>query len=405
MDIHLVTRDSALLETLAQSMRAADRRVATAICRPQNQALAPILENISHGTLLLESDEWRENEDGKALGALTQRHPRLNVVLLSHDTSKDHLLSAMRAGVREVLSCPPSLPELSATLLRFSNDQKENAASSEHAPRPGQLIAFMGCKGGIGATFLSTSMAHMVASEFDRPCIFIDMDLQYGDAAFYLGNTEHPHTVSDLAGQIERLDALLLASCMYSAAPGLRVLAAPEGIEKALAIHARHIAQVLTLARHESSLVVVDLPRSMDAASLKALDMATAIYLVVDSSMAALRDAKRLLKLFQSLGYGSEKLRLIVNKVSSSRGMDQKNLEATLGVRITHTVPAQFEEVQQCIDLGQAIGQLHPHSPVAIALRQATADLLQVAMPQSPSWLSQWFNRFSSMKTFNTAGA
>lgn len=405
MDIHLITSSPQLLAELEKSAQALALHVSTALCRHGSQPLAPLLEKISQGIVLLESEAPQESDDWNALNNLTRRHPQLNVILMSHDASKEHLLSAMRAGVREVMACPPDTAALDASLMRFSEHQDEIRPAAAPSPTRGRLIAFMACKGGAGSTFLSTSMAHMVASEFHRPCAFIDMDFQYGDASFYLGSFEHPNTIADLATQTDRLDPLLMASCMYPVTSDLQVMASPEDIEKALTLRADQIEEVLKMACTEHRLVVVDLPRNMDALSLKALDMATDICLVMDSTMAALRDAQRLLKLFRALGYPAEKLRLFINKAPRDQGIDHKAVEATLGMPVRHHVPDQAEVVNECINLGQAIGQRHPLNPVAVALRKATSELLQVPLPAHQGWISRWFGRPSGTRSFTTAGA
>lgn len=405
MNIHLITSSRQLLAELEKNAQALALHVSTTICRHDKQPLAPLLEKISQGIVLLESEVPQESEDWHALSRLTRRHPQLNVILMSHDVSKEHLLSAMRAGVREVMACPPDTAALDVSLRRFSENPDAIRPAAAPARTRGRLIAFMACKGGAGSTFLSTSMAHMMASEFHHPCAFIDMDFQYGDASFYLGSFEHPNTVADLATQTERLDPLLMASCMYPVASDLQILVAPDDIDKALTLQAGQIEAVLKMACTEHHLVVVDLPRSMDALSLKALDMADEICLVMDSTMAALRDAQRLLKLFQALGYASEKLRLFINKEPRDQGIDHKTVEASLGIPVRHSVPDQAEVVNECINLGQAIGQRHPLNPVAVALRKATGELLQVPIPAHQGWISRWFGRPSGMRSFTTAGA
>jgi pilus assembly protein CpaE len=405
MDIHLITQESALLNALVKTAEAASMPVSNAICRQPQQALAPLLEKLTQGALFLDSQALRDSSDWNALASLTRRSPRLNVVLLSNDAQQEHLLRAMRAGVREVLQSPPSTAELKATWQRFTDHRVEAGPSRAPVLAQAKMVAFVACKGGAGATFLSTSMAHMLAHEFRQPCTFIDMDFQYGDASFYLGSMAHPNTVADLAGQTERLDSSLFASCLYSAAPGLQVLAAPNDVGSALSIHARQMAEVLAMARTAKDWVLVDLPRSMDATSLKALDMADVVFMVLDSTIASLRNAKRLLQLFQSLGYSTEKLQFILNKDQQAHGVDHSSMETSLGVKIKHTVPTQFEQVNQCIAWGQPIGQLHPHSPVTHALRKITAQLLQVPPPEPQGWLSRWLSRTSFTKPLSATGA
>jgi pilus assembly protein CpaE len=403
MDIHVITSDPQLLSALKQQIEALppiqNGQLATAICRSHQQPLAStvaaLVAPIDDGLLLLETDEQAPETEWQDLASLTALHPRLNVVLMSRDAHKEQLLSAMRAGVREVIPCPPDDNTLQATLQRWTDPQgKAPRSSTVQTRQRGQLIAFMACKGGAGSTFLATSLAHMLATEFERPGAFIDLDLLYGDASFYLGQTAHPNTVADLATPAERLDSLLLASCMYTVTPGLQMLSAPPDIATSTALQAHHIEKVLTLACMEHPLVVMDLPRNLEPRCIAALTMADVVYLVMDSSMAALRDAQRCLQFMQTCGCDSSKIRLILNKHASDTHMDPQTVQGALGMRVRHQIPQQNDAVNECINLGQAMGQVHPHSPVAVALRQVAVDLLALPAPSTASRLTPWLRRW-----------
>lgn len=403
MDIHVITSDIHLLSALEAQIRTLppgqNWQLATALCRAPQQSLAATVAALQalpkDGLLLLESDGQTPGTDWQDLTRLSAQHPRLNVVLMSHDAHKEQLLLAMRAGVREVIPCPPDAATLQAALERWSDPQGDAPRSKPVSTRQrGQLVAFMACKGGTGSTFLATSLAHMLATEYEQPCALIDLDLLYGDASFYLGQTTHPNTVADLATPADRLDPLLLASCMYTVTPGLQILSAPPDMASAAPLQPHHIEQVLTLACTEHPLVVIDLPRSLEPRSMTALAMADVVYLVMDSSMASLRDAQRCLNFMQTRGCERSKIRLVSNKHSREDPMAPQTVQAALGMQVRHQIPQHTEAVNECINLGQALGQVHPHSPVAVALRQWAADLLALPAPTALRWLSPWLGRW-----------
>lgn len=265
--------------------------------------------------------------------------------------------------------------------------------ASPATPHSGQLIAFMACKGGAGASFLATSLAHLLATEFDKPCALIDLDVRYGDASFYLGQTAQPNTIADLITPAHRLDPLLLASCMYTVAPGLQMLSAPPDMAASKPLQPEHTQHILTLACSAHPLVLVDLPRSLEPHGLAALAMADVVYLVMDNTMAALRDAQRCLQYLQTCGTDTRKVRLLINKHTHESTLPSPTVHSALGIPVRHRIPLHNEAVQESINLGQALAQVHPHSPVAEALRQLAADLLQMPAPQSSSWLSRWLGR------------
>lgn len=395
MNTVLIVHNTALLELLTPCVQAAGLHLGSALGRkkdlPLTAQLEPLMADLNPGVLVLESAPAQAQTDLQALDALTLRCPQLNVVLLSEDSSKEHLQRAMRAGVREVLPLPAEPAELTRILARFAQQHHAAQPGSAAMQPSGAMVAFIACKGGAGASFLSTQMAQVIASEFQRECRFIDMDLQRGDASFYLGSAKNKHTIAELTGQIGRLDAQLLDSCMSAIAPGLQLLAAPGDMESALAINAPQTAQILSLAQSRQGVLVVDLPCCVDAITLKVLDMANTVYLVAGSDMPLVRDAQRLARLLGSLAYPQDKVKLIVNRHATEHGMALKDIEKVVGLKVSHTVPEHASAVRESIHLGQPLHQLHPRSPVTQALRQIAADLLGQPLRPPTGWLTRWF--------------
>ena len=299
----------------------------------------------------------------------------------------------MRSGVREVVLAAHQQSDLVEALQRVQLHTNKQAESGDGFSRRGQMVAFMSCKGGCGATFLATNMAYQMADEFKRRCAFIDLDLQYGDASFYMSQAESQNNISDLTQQIDRLDAQLLNSCMQNIRPNLSLLAAPEDPGVGLAITASQLEQALLLAVRTHEFVILDLDSTIDALTLKALDMADRVYLVMESSMPAIRNAKRLTKLFRSLGYGDEKLRLIVNKYDDDVVMDLPDIEKAVGLKVHCTVPNQLQAVTESLNLGKPMDAIHPQNGVLKALRKITSGLLNTPSPKATGWLDRWMGK------------
>jgi pilus assembly protein CpaE len=65
-----------------------------------------------------------------------------------------------------------------------------------------------------------------------------------------------------------------------------------------------HIDAIPQLARRQYDFVVLDVGRSLDAVSIRALDHADMIFPVLQTTLPYIRDSKRLLNVFRSLEYG-----------------------------------------------------------------------------------------------------
>ena len=418
MSLHVIASNDTLLTTLRSSLQKNALPLASAVLRtPGSNLLASLqaLDDAPPGTIVLldspVSFENTTNDDLVVLDGWLRQRPQLNVLLLSEDNSKALLTRAMRAGVREVLPLPPDPAELAQTLMRWRERAAAQAmpsnamsttgptASSTAPPaptpptRPGRLVAFMGCKGGNGTSFVAANMAHIMASEFDKKCAFVDLDLQCGDASFYLGSGANKHSLSDLTRQIDRLDEQLLASCLHAVTPRLNLLAAPHSLENAMAINPQDIEKVLTLVRSLHEHVVVDLPRNLNALTLKVLDMADVVYIVMQSQTQDVRDAQRLVNTMRDLGLNETKLRLLVNRYKPRGWVSLTELEKAVGLKVQQSIPSGPQWVDESLHTGQPLSEVNDHNAVIHALREATGALLERAPHKKHNWMQRWIGQ------------
>ncbi len=259
--------------------------------------------------------------------------------------------------------------------------------------RPGRLVAFMGCKGGNGTSFVAANMAHIMATEFGKKCAFVDLDLQCGDASFYLSSGANKHSLSDLTRQIDRLDAQLLASCMHAVNPKLNLLAAPHSLENAMAISAQDIEKVINLVRSVHEHVVVDLPRILNTLTLKVLDMADVVYIVMQSQTPDVRDAQRLVNTMRALGLQEAKLRLLVNRYKPRGWVSLSELESAVGLKVQQSIPSGPEWVDESLHIGQPLSAVNDHNAVIHALREATGVLLESTPLKNRHWMQRWIGQ------------
>ena len=414
MSIHVIASNETLLATLRSSLQQNAMPVDSARLRTPDSSLLTSLQALDDappGTIVLMDSPISlgstANDDLVVLDGWLRQRPHLNVLLLSEDNSKALLTRAMRAGVREVLAMPPDTADLTQTLQRWNeralvqadalraplNQETTGSAGAPAAPtapeRPGRLVAFMGCKGGNGTSFVAANMAHIMANEFGKKCAFVDLDLQCGDASFYLGSGANKHSLGDLTRQIDRLDVQLLASCLHPVTPRLNLLAAPHSLENVMAISPQDIEKVLTLVRSQHEHVVVDLPRNLNALTLKVLDMADVVYIVMQSQTPDVRDAQRLVNMMQALGLNETKLRLLVNRYKPRGWVSLPELEKAVGLKVQQSIPSGPEWVDESLHIGQPLSVVNDHNAVIHALREATGALLESAPHKHRHWMQR----------------
>jgi pilus assembly protein CpaE len=309
-----------------------------------------------------------------AIAELTTQHPRVAVVLLCAGCSPEFLLSAMRAGVREVLPSPVAPAELQAAVTRICGKLRGTQARDK-----GKVLAFIPCKGGSGATFLATSLGCQLAET--GSVLLVDLNLQFGDALSFVHDGRPPSTLADVARSITRLDASFLAASTVKVAPNFSILAAPDDHAEAVEIAPAHVEAVLALAAQHYEFVLLDIGRPISALSIKALDRANTIYPVMQASLPSIRNAKKMLAIFKSLDYGLDKVELVVNRFERKGAIGVAEIERALGKYTIHTLPNSYKPVTAAIDHGEPLMASSPSSPVLRNLA-GLADTLR-ARPQA----------------------
>jgi pilus assembly protein CpaE len=321
-----------------------------------------------------------------AIGRLALTNQDVDTIVISSEQSPAFLLKAMQAGVREVLPPPVNGPALQAAVQRLARKRVPVAAAKQ-----GEVLAFISCKGGSGASFLAANLAHVLSARDERTVALLDFDLQFGDTLLMVSDQRAGSDVAEVARNIGRLDADLLRSAMVQVSDTLAVLPAPDELSQALEVKAAHVEAIIKQARQMFDFVVLDVGRSIDAVSLQALDLANRIFPVLQLSVPQVRDAKRLRTLFRSLEYPVHKIHWLVNRYQKAGDISLDSLEQTLGSKDLTTVPNHFAGVSASINQGVPIEKLARNNPVARALLDLAQTIAPIESAKKDGWLSSLF--------------
>ena len=316
---------------------------------------------------------------------VTTHHPKIAVILLCATLTPEFLISAMRAGVREVLPSPVTTDALEAAVNRIATK-----LTGGHGKRGGKILAFIPCKGGSGATFLATNLAYQLAET--KSVLLVDLNLQFGDALSFVHDGKPASTLADVAHGISRLDASFLAASTVKITPNYSILAAPEDLSKAMEIKPEHIDAILSLALTQYDFVLLDISRSLDALTIKALDRAYRIFPVLQAGLPSLRNAHKLLAAFKSLGYPADKIEFVVNRFEKSSDINLDDIQRTLGTPNLRTVPNSYKEVSTSINHGNALAEDGRSSALTKSLAEFAVSL-SPKTEESRSLLGRLFRR------------
>lgn len=329
--------------------------------------------------------------DFQALETLAAAHPEIDYVLIGTELTSELLMRAMRAGVREVLPAPASGEDLLAAAQRMARKRPATAAAATPPEARGEVLAFVSCKGGSGATFTAANLAHVLAAGGQRRVALIDMNLQFGDALLFVSSEQAGSNVADVARNIQRLDPDLLLAAMVAVSPGLHVLAAPDDPAQASDVLPEHVQAIIAMARTMFDIIVIDSGRSLSAVTLQALDLADHVYAVLQLTLPFIRDGKRLRDVFRSLGYPAQKIHWVVNRYEKSSQITLDDLKSTLAITELITLPNQYDVVAASVNQGVPVATVAAGSAITRALREWALRIAPQAEKPRTGWLSGLF--------------
>jgi pilus assembly protein CpaE len=285
-------------------------------------------------------------EDGQipsALAQLKRQHPLTGVLLVASQLDPTLLLEAMRSGVNEFVTAPVTVTELQGAIKRLMG----NFATSTR----GEIYAFVGAKGGVGATTVAVNTATSLAKLHADSTLLVDLNAACGDAAVFLGS-EPRFSVMDALENVGRLDAAFFKGLVVRTKGGLDLLgAAARPVSRNF--EPTRIRTLLDFVSQTYQYTVLDVPRS-DSAALDSLELATKIVVVVNQELATVRNASRMVATLKQR-YGQGRLGMVLARTDRRAEIGLDDVERTVGLEIGHTIPSDYRLALQAMNKGRPV--------------------------------------------------
>ncbi|MCM3417812.1 CpaE family protein [Sphingopyxis alaskensis] len=308
------------------------------------------------------------------LTTLRAQRPTLPLIVAMRGADLATTRALIRQGVDDVIALPLDRTEFSDAV---NGILAKAIRIAEKGEKLAPVVAVAQSVGGIGATTVATHLAHHLGERSGaRGTCLIDLDLQFGNAASYLG-ANPSLTMDDLLAAGQRVDGQLLRTVAAPGGDRVAVIAAPERIAPLETVDTDQLLRVLDVARREYDHVVLDLPGNWANWTLSAIDKADIILLVVDLSVGSLRQARRRLTLFEETGIDPARIRIVANRV-------EKRLFRTIGVReaadtlhypVMATISSDYPVVQSAHDQGVLVSNIARRNRVAVDLAALAAGI------------------------------
>jgi pilus assembly protein CpaE len=276
----------------------------------------------------------------RALTLVKRQCPDTGLLIVASSLDPALMLDAMRAGVTECVT-DLSQGELEGAMERL--------LAQRTAPVSGDVIAFVGAKGGVGTTTAAVNVATALAKH--GPTLVLDMHLAGGDAALYLG-TDSKFSVLDAIENTHRLDSAYFRGLLARTKGGPDLLASADRAV-GMAVDAPRVRTLIDFAARHYRYTVLDVPRS-DAAVLDSLESATAIVIVANQELATVRGAGRLATTLRQR-YGKDRVSVVLSRSDRQAEIGLDDLERAVGGPVRATFPSDYRLAVKALNRGQPI--------------------------------------------------
>jgi pilus assembly protein CpaE len=344
----------------------------------------------STNILILDAEKITAS-DLSSIRAFTHDNPNPAVIFASGERDNQQIVQLMRAGVSEVISWPIASAELLEAIERLRTRRYIN--TTYHAR--GKILAFLSSKGGAGATFIASNLGYSLANSMQKKVLLIDLHIQFGDAAIYMSEIPGESSLADIISQTG-LDSSVIASATMQISDNYFLLQAPESPEKASGITPQHIDNLLSIAIQDYDYVIMDLPRVIDAISMKVLDRSDKIYLVLQPIIPYIRAASKILRLFSLLGYESNKISVISTREDGDKAIAKSEIEAAIQKPIDWEFKNDFINCMESSNSGIPIEKLEPNCSFSKTLTNLASYISGASSASSQKNSKSFFSKFFS---------
>jgi pilus assembly protein CpaE len=280
------------------------------------------------------------------------------------------------AGANDYLVKPPTREALANVL------KKGSAGGKAADGGLGQVIVFIGSRGGVGTTTAAVACAWVLAEDRDEKIALVDLDLHFGTVALKL-DTDPGSALYEALEQPSRIDSLFIDRAMVKVADNLRVLAAEASATQHLPIESGAIDTLLYELRRKFARIVVDLPRGATPLQRAVFAAASHVVVVCERSLAGLRDTIRLQTLVREQ---APQVRLWLVEAGATGGrtlIGKGEFEKGVGKALDASFSYDPKSAGAAANSGQPLPIAAPRSPVVRELRGLASTLAGPA-PTTP---------------------
>lgn len=284
--------------------------------------------------------------------------PDTKVIIIGAANDISLYRELIKRGVSEYLVPPMSPLHLIRTVSGLYLDPE--------APFSGKTVAFIGAKGGVGASTIAHNTAWCISENAQSDCVLVDMDLSFGTAGLDF-NQDPAQTLGDALADPERLDEALLDRLLVRCTDRLSLFSAPATLDKDWDFGPEAYETVLDTVRRQAPFIALDLPHTWSPWVRQTILTSDQVVVTVTPDLASLRNAKNLFDLVHASRPNDDPPKVVVNMAGIAKRPEipVKDFADALGVQPVLVLPFEPQLFGKAANDGQMIAEVEPKSKAA----------------------------------------
>jgi pilus assembly protein CpaE len=319
--------------------------------------------------------------------------PTTKVVVIGHYNDVTLYRELIKAGVSEYMVAPISVADTIAVISGIFVDP-------EAAPI-GKSIAFIGAKGGVGASTIAHNSAWSISTLFQNEVLIADLDLPFGTANINF-DQDPAQGIAEAVFAPERMDETYLDRLLAQCAEKLSLLAAPSTLDRVYDFDANAFADVIDVAQRSAPYVVLDVPHVWNGWTRTTLSRADEIVIVATPELANLRNTKNLIDALKKMRPNDFEPRLVLNQVGVPKRPEIKPADfyEPLGLDPVATIPFDPMVFGNAANNGRMLGEADANHPTVKIINDMVHILTGRAEARKPkkAGLQSVLSKFSRNK-------
>lgn len=306
---------------------------------------------------------------GATLDVVRQALPltKAPVMVMGPAADAQQILRYLQGGAREFLDEAQLQTNLESALekLRLSGEGRQGT---------GVVVGVVSPTPGSGVTTVATNLAFTWAEKHPNQVALIELGRGAADLALSLDLTPR-HTVADVHQDLGRLDATLLRQSMLAHPGGVQILAHKAETLATEPLAPATVRKSVILLRTVYAASVLDLGHTLDEEHNEALRLCDFVVVVIRLDVPALRQARRFLRLLDTVGVPKDRIRLVANRYGQRGQVAWKKAEEAIGAKFAGWITDDAGKMNAALNQGQPLVKVARYAGITRRFYKLTDQL------------------------------